>query len=145
MLVVRLAHVALRCGTNRVLPCRKPFEGKPPLIACSDASFFIIQKNRNLRLRNGSAGHSIHHNACDAISAPRVSLWIYLAKRGHQRQKEENCRHGASSPCSGACTSTSTVTSPRGPRFTSRACAKYRSMAPGLRNSKLSAPLIAIT
>src|SRR5215472_173336 len=118
MLVVGFAQVARRCGTNRVLPCRKPFQRKPPLIACGDASFFIIQKNRNLRLRNGSCSHSIDHNAADAISAPRLSLWICVAKRRQQRQEEEKCRHGACS--STAFTSAVTVTSARGPSVTSR-------------------------
>ena len=143
VLVVGFVQIARSSRAKRVLPCRESLENKPSVITRNDSGLFAVARNQYLRMGHRNIRYRIHDYAADAIVGSPWWLGICLSQRRQERQSEKKGPHCSSSP--GSAISAEMVRVARGAKITSVACVKYRSIAVGLRNSRFSAPLMAIT
>src|SRR5690349_14682602 len=130
MLIIALADVARRGPVEHVFPRLESSKCKSPIVSRGGSSCVVAKGNRNLRARHRPIGHGIHNHATDAISGRNLALRIRLSKQGQERQSKKWRHHCSCSSC--FCTSAMTVTFVRGPKVTSVACARYRSITVGL-------------
>src|ERR1700757_3639412 len=123
-------HVARRRSIEHVFPRLESSERKSTIVPRSGSGGVVAKRNRELCARHRSIGHGIHDHATNAISGRNLALRTCLSRQGQERQNKKRHNHCS---CSSSCsTSATTVTLVRGPRVTSVACARYRSITAGL-------------
>src|SRR5215472_2402881 len=143
VLVVGFLQIAGCRRAKRVLPCLESLENEASVITRNPTGLFVVARNRHLRIGHRNIRYGIHDCASDAIDGSRLRLGICLRQRRQERPSEQEGRHCSASPRSS--TSTEMLTAARGPKSTSVAFLRYRLIAIGLRNSRFSAPSMAIT
>src|SRR5215472_6245874 len=143
VLVVGLLQIAGCRRAKKVLPSLESLENEASVITGNPTGLFVVARNRHLRIGHRNIRYGIHDCASDAIGGSRFRLGICLHRRRQERQSEQEGCHCSSFPRSS--TSTEMLTAARGPKATSVAFLRYRLISIGLRNSRFSAPSMAIT